>query len=116
VDHALVVEWHDRGPYELRIEGQFTWSTIGQAVQVLDPETDLTQIERAVRLDGRALQRLTAQRDGRLDLGLADGSSVIVLLDDRFEAWSLVGPHGLRIVCLPGGELAIWKPLDRSGD
>lgn len=33
-----------------------------------------------------------------------------VVADERFEAWTIAGPGGLTIVCLPGGELAVWSP------
>jgi hypothetical protein len=31
-------------------------------------------------------------------------------IGEDYESWNIVGPAGLRIVSLPGGELAIWSP------
>ena len=27
-----------------------------------------------------------------------------------YKPWDLAGPNGLKVVSMPGGELAIWRP------
>ena len=56
------------------------------------------------------ISRAVAYKDGRLEMDFADGSLLRVPVSEAFEAWSLVGPEGLRLVSLPGGELAVWRP------
>lgn len=33
----------------------------------------------------------------------------------EYESWSATGPNGFRIVCMPGGELAIWSGTEGYG-
>jgi Family of unknown function (DUF6188) len=44
------------------------------------------------------------------------GNELRVPSSDDYEAWTLVGPDGLRLVSMPGGELAIWKPVRDERD
>ena len=44
---------------------------------------------------------------GNLSLTL-DGTTVRCAADPRYEAWTICGPRGELIVCMPGGGLAIW--------
>ncbi len=37
-------------------------------------------------------------------------AQIDVSADDGSEAWQIYGPSGEIIVCMPGGELAIWGP------
>jgi hypothetical protein len=55
--------------------------------------------------------------------GTAEGGTLLVAFDDdttmtvgpdpEFEAWTLAGPDGYKVVCGPGGELSVWpaQPL-----
>jgi len=51
-----------------------------------------------------------AYKDGRLKLELSGGNRLHIFAGQEFEPWTLVGPDGLRVVSVPGGELAIWGP------
>ena len=47
---------------------------------------------------------------GCLNLAMGDGTSIVVEPDPRYEAWQIVGPNNLLVVCTPGGgEPAIWN-------
>ncbi|WP_156934862.1 DUF6188 family protein [Pseudonocardia spinosispora] len=46
---------------------------------------------------------------GGLCVEFVNGSTIVVAADDEYESWNLTGPQGLRIVCMPGGELAFWS-------
>lgn len=50
----------------------------------------------------------TREDDGRLVVDLGE-RSIIVEPDEDYEAWELVGPHGERVICLPGGELSEYS-------
>ncbi|MET7769605.1 DUF6188 family protein [Nocardia sp. NPDC005366] len=45
---------------------------------------------------------------GTLTIDLDSGNRLVVPAHDEYEAWSLVGPKGYRVVCMPHGELATW--------
>ncbi|GGL27945.1 DUF6188 family protein [Nocardia jinanensis] len=47
--------------------------------------------------------------DGTLRLEFDSGSSIEAFSDADYEAWSVVGANGYRVVCMPGGELAVWS-------
>ncbi len=51
-----------------------------------------------------------AFKDGRLELRFAERDRLRVPACEEFEPWTLVGPAGLRLVSMPGGELAVWTP------
>jgi hypothetical protein len=51
-----------------------------------------------------------AYKSGRLILSFSDSSYLLVDADDKFEAWSINGSDGLKLVCLPGGGIAFWLP------
>jgi hypothetical protein len=50
-----------------------------------------------------------ATENGTLQLEFESGSSIRVFADPDYEAWSVVGADGFRVVCMPGGELAVWS-------
>ena len=45
---------------------------------------------------------------GRLSFTL-EGVTVCCGSDSDYEAWSYEGRHGEKVVCKPGGDLAIWN-------
>lgn len=57
---------------------------------------------------------LDAHKDGRLLLHFAGGGRLSVEADADYEPWTLTGPDGLRLVSLPGGDLAVWTPVPQS--
>jgi hypothetical protein len=54
---------------------------------------------------------ISAEAGAEGDLGIAfnNGIELTVAPDPTYEAWQLVGPKGRRVICLPGGELALWS-------
>jgi hypothetical protein len=85
------------------------WSTIG-----VSPGG--TALVRPYALDGVALllpplsdevTALDISPGGRLPLTLG-GATVWSGSDPDYEAWSYDGRQGEKVVCTPGGELAIW--------
>ena len=57
---------------------------------------------------------LDAHKDGRLVLHFAAGGQLSVDADPEYEPWTLTGPDGLRLVSMPGGDLAVWTPVADS--
>ncbi|GAB3648154.1 DUF6188 family protein [Glycomyces tarimensis] len=62
----------------------------------------------AARLHGLTI-RTAAAHGGTLEIDFAAGPQLTAGPDPDFEAWSLTGPAGQRMVCMPGGELATWS-------
>ena len=114
-DYAFTIIVGEReNSFEIRIEEPFEFRVGGGQRVTLDPEAEPGAMGPALTVLHQTIDRAVAYKDGRLGVEFAGGGELRVPLGQRFEAWTLVGPTGLRIVSLPGGELAIWSP-DESG-
>jgi hypothetical protein len=51
--------------------------------------------------------RTARTHDSELWIGFDSGSELVVGVDADYESWAVTGRDGL-IVCLAGGELAVW--------
>ena len=58
---------------------------------------------------GKKVNAATAEKNGNLDISFSDNRKIHVDPISKNEAWGLAGPADFKIVCLPGGELTIWK-------
>jgi uncharacterized protein DUF6188 len=54
-----------------------------------------------------------AVENGALRIELDGGALLLVFPHPKYEAWELAASDGTKIVCTPGGELAVWSPLQR---
>ena len=70
-----------------------------------DPKT----LGPAVLLWNQSLERAVAHKDGRLELTFRGGDSLYAYPLEKTESWGLTGQKWLRIVCMAGGELAVWQ-------
>ncbi|MCP9488807.1 MAG: YtzH-like family protein [Solirubrobacteraceae bacterium MAG38_C4-C5] len=118
IDHAFtLVIGSGPGSFEVRIEQPFEvlgWVDGGQPVSLsLEDEDGPSALAPALSVLHAALEAALAFKDGRLELWFADGRWLRVPAVEQFEAWTLVGPDGLRLVSLPGGEVAVWSPQPR---
>jgi hypothetical protein len=50
-----------------------------------------------------------AEGSGALALAFSGGTTLRVEPHEMFEAWTITGPGGRKIVCMAGGELAVWS-------
>ncbi len=108
---SMVIADCPAGTFEVRIEHPFVVVGHGGEVE-LDPEGEPQQMAPALRVLRRAVEQAIAFKDGSLEVTFDDGSVLRVAVDEDYEAWNIVGPNGLRIVSMPGGELAIWGRED----
>jgi hypothetical protein len=92
---------------ELTIETPITVERAGD-VQVAEPHSQLVVMTLLGLLDQAA--EPTVANSGQLTLRFTGGTTLIVPPDDKYEAWQLRDDDDLLIVCMPGGELAIWLP------
>ena len=108
VDYGISyeVETSD-GTATLRIEGEFHLESHNEQYS-LSPETPLC-LGPALALLHSSIQTASAQSDGKLVLRLEDGRSLSINADEEYEAWQLKGPNKLMLVCMPGGNIAVWQ-------
>jgi hypothetical protein len=111
VDWAVTLRLdHPHGAFELRVEESFTYVTPRGVEAQMRPEEDPTGLGPVLAVVHTSVERATAFRDGRLEMSFVDGSRLEVPRSDECEPWALAGPDGLRVVSVPGGDLAIWRP------
>ena len=111
VDHAFALEFHEgEQSVVVRIEGSFTISHEGRVYRLTPAAPE--QLGPAVGLFGRVVRSATASTRGQLVIAFEDGPVLSVEPDARYEAWEMYGADGVRAVCTPGGEIAVWQPDD----
>mgnify|MGYP001608480272 CR=1 FL=1 len=89
------------------IENDYLFSAEGKECHLFQREGEAEKIR---VLKNEACKAFFIKPDGSLELGFAPGNSkIIVNSHSDFEAWSIFSPEGLKVICMPGGELAIWN-------
>ena len=73
----------------------------------------------ALRLLWKPVASIKITKTGPLEIFFSDQGKISIQPSDEYEAWHIEGGYGLhgdqgltglRIICMPGGELAIWLP------
>lgn len=93
----------------VRIEQPFVYRTARGVEHLIIPEGDPAGLAPALSLCRQVARHGFAFKDGHLELLFVDGSMVSVPTAEDLEPWELSSPDGLRVVSLPGGNLAIWR-------
>jgi hypothetical protein len=60
----------------------------------------------------RHITSAVVEADSALRLAFDDGSSIEVGSDPDYEAWVMSADDGSMLVCMPGGQLAMWDSTD----
>lgn len=63
-----------------------------------------------LKLWRKRVERALAHKDGRLELKFHGGDLLRAKPLSQTESWGLTGQRSLRIVCMAGGDLAVWQP------
>lgn len=108
LDYDYTVAIHTDTGYEIRIEEDYTLTT-PQGTHTYSPEPSTEDSGPLDILNEQTITAATANDTATLTLTVTDGTQLQVAASDDFEAWTLAGPKGRKIVCLPGGELATWN-------
>jgi hypothetical protein len=95
--------------FEIRIETDFSLRT-PEGNFDLSPESSDMQTDRLQALLHQTVTSSIAEESGALSLDFSDGSRLHVGSHDSYEAWTVAGPGGMKVVSMPGGELAVWPP------
>ncbi len=101
--------------FEVRIETAFGVQAPGGAVNEYVPgNSDVEPQVEALR--AQRVVHGAVDDSGVLDIGFESGLAIRVVPDEAYEAWTVAGPQGMKVVCMPGGELASWSPRsDQDG-
>jgi hypothetical protein len=109
-DLALKLEFIDA-----KQEDTLVW--IGGDIQLKMGGTEYTlqgdnakELAPILGLWGALVDFIKAHKDGRLEIRFKAGNTLSAYPQPTTEAWGLTGQRWLRIVCMPGGDLAVWIP------
>lgn len=108
MEYDYTVALYTDAGYEIRIEEDYTLIT-SQGERTYSPEPSSEHTGPLDLLGEQTITAATAEGNGTLTLTVSDGTKLNVFASDDFEAWTLAGPGGRKVVCLPGGELATWN-------
>jgi hypothetical protein len=99
---------------EIAIGGKFAMITPDGQQLTMDPSPDgnIMHLAPFLRILRQVCSKGIAFNEGSLLLVFADSTRIEVPVDPDFEAWNasdVRGLDGLKVVSLPGGDLAIWQ-------
>lgn len=92
----------------VRIEQPFVIAADGAEWRMV-PDGEPDRLAPVLRLAGATIAEGLAFDDGHLELTFAEGTRVSVPSTEDYEPWEVVGPQGMRVVSVPGGELSVWR-------
>ena len=113
VDHAFALEFYDLNETAaVRIEGAFSVFDRGHSHQL--PPAAPWELGPAMGLVGHVVTSARVSGTGRLEIAFDDGRMLFVDPDALYEAWEIVGPRGMHVVCAPGGAVSVWQPKNEQ--
>ncbi len=108
VDFGFTVAVDFGGGFEVRIETPFTLR-LDEFDGQIEPGHD-SEASIVARLSGQVVSLAIADDAGWLRIDLTGGGRLLAGPDSSFEAWTVSGPDGFKVVCGPGGQLSVWSP------
>ncbi|UOE42911.1 DUF6188 family protein [Agromyces larvae] len=105
-DFAVTLLLSNGAEMRIETEGVFT-PPIGDEVG-FDPEDARPVAGVLLGLLREDVSLAEAGDHGALRIRTKTGMEVNVVSSPDYEAWGIVWPDGRRVICMPGGELAIW--------
>ena len=105
----IVFELGDRVEPALYVDvGDSVFFEADDRAHQIDP-IDPTSVGPVLGVVGKQVERADTD-GGALSLAFADGSRIQCKPHEDYEAWQVVGgsPQHL-VVCMPGGEVAVWE-------
>jgi hypothetical protein len=109
VDFQLTLEFFEPEDEEtiVWISGRFKLELEGQEYELSAEERE--KIGPAFALFRQTVNSALAHKDGILEITFAGGGRLTVPANPNYEAWGVTGVRWLRVVCMPGGDLAVWS-------
>jgi hypothetical protein len=98
------------GGYDVRIETGFVLRDRDGDHEIVPGENADADGARLEALTGQAVTAAVADDSGELRVDFEGGTRLLVSADPNYEAWTVAGPNGLKVVSLAGGGLSVWSP------
>jgi Family of unknown function (DUF6188) len=109
-DHALTILTSSN--YEFRFETTSTFDLAGAGLVAFEPESPSEVAAKLLMLLDMEVTNAVADDSGFLRLQFGKNAELAAGPHDEYEAWTMSGPDGERIICKPGGGIATWKLTD----
>lgn len=106
VSYGYLIRLGISGGYELQVESRMELKGSDGASVLVD--ADATGSDQLSSLIGCSIVEAVAAEAGSLDVIASSDVRLHIGPGEDFESWTLTGPGGIRVVSLPGGELAKW--------
>ena len=107
IDHAISFEiWNEDYRITLKIENEFLYK-VQDSIQTISIDKLKTGVDVFDIINVKASE-IWISDDGNLSLRLLTGRELLVSSHEAFEAWQLTTNTGIRVICMPSGQLAIW--------
>ncbi|WP_433299216.1 DUF6188 family protein [Actinoplanes sp. CA-030573] len=107
-DFGYTVALQFGGGYQVHVEVPLTLRIDGLDREI-EPGRN-ADASAVAQLSGQVVSVARADDSGGLRIQFAGGTRLVATPDSAFEAWTVAGPDGLKVVCGPGGELSVWSP------
>jgi hypothetical protein len=110
VTHCFAVYMWTASNWEFRLDGDVFLTTAEGVTQIDTLKETSEQVSEVIDpLVGARLRGILVSASGDLAIQF-EHAQLSCRASSDYEAWELSGPVGEKIVCTPGGELAIWGP------
>lgn len=106
------VTFHTESGFELRFETPFVICDTDGTRTSIDPDVPSELASRVLELLQRLIDSADVEPSGALTISFVDGQELEVSPHPEFEAWTVIGPRGERVICLPGGGVSEWSSAD----
>lgn len=108
-DNYLVIDFldEDNKLTYLRIGGPFELSD-EDGTFLLSREEPNIEVGRVLTLLRRQVLGAVAQKSGQLQMSFEGGYQLVVNPKYEYEAWELADEFRNLMICIPGGDLAVW--------
>jgi hypothetical protein len=100
-----------RPTVEIKLERPFEINGAGAGPVKVDPENLGGRAVEVAAILGAVVRDIRADENGVLAVAFEDGRTITAGPDSSYESWSFVSDDGGRVICTPGGKLAIWGPV-----
>ena len=92
----------------LIIDGHFEY-VAGDTTTRHDPEQHPEELGPVLKLFRRTVEAASIAADGTLHIQFSDQMSIRVPSLFDYEAWELHHDDGRMLICMPGGNIAVWS-------
>ena len=114
VDSAFGIElWSKEDSFTIRIEGPFVFQETSKKYELSAEEP--TKLCQVLSILNTEVSSVLAFKKGRLWIAFSDERCISVDASPSHEAWEIFGGADMRVISLPGGDLAVWGPQHGRG-